>query len=50
MSLYPLTVQITTRDSVAQREVQQQYVVQTRYPRWELLKIFWHAFFHMRFS
>jgi hypothetical protein len=50
VSLYPLTVQITTRDSVAQREVQQQYVVQTRYPRWELLKIFCHAFFHMRFS
>jgi len=50
VSLHPLTVQITTRDSVAQREVQQQYVVQTHYPRWELLKIFWHAFFHTRFS
>lgn len=49
MSLYPLTVQISTRDSVAQREVQQQYVVRTRHPRWELIKIFWHAFIHMRF-
>jgi hypothetical protein len=50
VSLHPLTVQISTRDSVAQREVRQHYVVQTRHPRWELLKIFWHAFFHMRFS
>ena len=49
MSLYPLTVQISTRDSVAQREVQQQYVVQTRHPRWELIKIFWHAFIHLKF-
>ena len=49
MSLYPLTVQISTRDSVAQQEVQQQYVVQTRHPRWELIRIFWHAFVHLRF-
>jgi hypothetical protein len=49
VSLYPLTVQISTRDSVAQREVQQQYVVQTRHPRWELIKIFWHAFIHLKF-
>jgi hypothetical protein len=49
VSLYPLTVQIRTRDSIAQQEIQQQYVVQTHHPRWELLKIFWHAFRHMRF-
>ncbi len=47
--MYPLTVQISTRDSIAQREVQQQYVVQTRHPRLELIKIFWHAFVHMKF-
>lgn len=49
MTVYPLTVQISTRDSIEQREVQQQYVVQTRHPRWELIKIFWHAFFHLEF-
>lgn len=49
MSTYPLTVEISTRDSVAQREVRHQYAVQTRHPHWELLKIFWHAFTHMRF-
>lgn len=49
MSLYPLTISISTRDSVEQREVQHQYVVQTRHPRWELIKIFWHAFVHLKF-
>jgi hypothetical protein len=49
VTVYPLTVQISTRDSIEQREVQQQYVVQTRHPRWELIKIFWHAFFHLEF-
>ncbi len=49
MSKHPLSVQITTRDSVAQTEVRQQYMIQTSHPRWELLKIFWHAFFHVRF-
>lgn len=49
MNLYPLTVQISTRDSIEQREVRQQYVVQTRHPRWELFKIFWHALFHLEF-
>ncbi len=47
--MHPLTVLISTRDSVAQREIQQQYVVQTRHPRWELVKIFWHAFVSMKF-
>ncbi len=49
MSLHPLSVQITTRDSVEQKEVQQQYIIESRYPRWELVKIFWHAFFNIRF-
>ncbi len=47
--MHPLTVQIITRDSVEQREVQQQYIVQTKHPRWEMIKIFVHAFFHVRF-
>lgn len=46
---YPLTVQISTRDSRLDREVRQQYVLNTRYPRWELLKIFVHALVHIRF-
>lgn len=47
--MHPLTIQIITRDSVEQREVQQQYIVQTKHPRWEMIKIFVHAFFHIRF-
>jgi hypothetical protein len=47
--MHPLTIQIITRDSVLQKEIQQQYVVQTRYPRWELLKIFLHALVHLKF-
>jgi len=47
--MHPLTVQIITRDSVEQKEVQQQYIVQTKHPRWEMIKIFVHAFFHVRF-
>lgn len=47
--MHPLTVQISTRDSVLQKEIRQQYVVQTRHPRWELAKIFWHAFVHLKF-
>ncbi len=47
--MYPLTVRIITRDSVQQKEIQQQYIVQTRFPRWEMAKIFWHALFHIRF-
>lgn len=47
--MHPLSVQIITRDSVLQKEVQQQYIVQTKHPRWEMLKIFVHAFFHIRF-
>lgn len=47
--MHPLSVQITTRDSVEKREVQQNYLLQTRHPRWELFKIFLHAFFNLKF-
>lgn len=47
--MHPLSVQIITRDSVLQKEIQQHYVVQTKHPRWELVKIFVHAFFRVRF-
>lgn len=46
---YPLTVQISTRDSVHNREVRRHYILETRHPRWELFKIFVHALFHVRF-
>lgn len=49
MKTHPLSVVISTRDSVAGREVQQQYIVQTKHPRWELLKILAHALMHMEF-
>jgi hypothetical protein len=49
MAIHPLSVTISTRNSIAGREVQQQYVVQTKHPRWELLKIFLHALTHMEF-
>ena len=47
--MHPLTVQIITRDNVAQREVQRQYIVRTNHPRWELLKICFHALMHLEF-
>jgi hypothetical protein len=47
--MYPLSVEISTRDSVLQKEIRRQYVVQTRHPRWEIIKIFLHAFLHLRF-
>lgn len=46
---HPLSVNITTKDTVAQREVQHNYVLQTRHPRWELFKIFLHVLLHARF-
>jgi len=49
MSMFPLSVVISTRDNVDGRDVQQQYLVQTAHPRWELMKIFIHALFHLRF-
>ena len=47
--MHPLTVQIITRDSVLQKEIQQQYVVQTKHPRWEMMKIFLHAIMNLKF-
>jgi hypothetical protein len=47
--MHPLSVQIVTRDNVAQKEMRQQYLVETSSPRWEMLKIFFHAFFHVKF-
>lgn len=49
MSPVPLSVVISTRDRSAGREVQQQFLVHTRHPRWELLRIFVRAFFQIRF-
>jgi hypothetical protein len=49
MTMFPLSVVISTRDNVDGRDVQQQYMVRTTHPRWELMKIFIHALFHLRF-
>jgi hypothetical protein len=49
VKLSPLSVVISTRDTRAGKEVQQQYLVHSRHPRWELLKIFLRAFFTIRF-
>jgi hypothetical protein len=48
--MHPLSVQIVTRDSRSQQEIRHQYLMETRFPRWELVKIFFHAFFSIRFS
>jgi hypothetical protein len=48
VTTHPLFVQITTRDGNADREVQQQFLVHTRFPRWELVKIFVKAFFQLK--
>jgi len=47
--MHPLSIQISTRDSVQQKEIRQQYVVQTRFPRWKMLALVVHAMFHIRF-
>jgi len=47
--MHPLSVKIITRDSRLQKEIHQQYDVQTKFPRWELLKIFLRAFLSLRF-
>lgn len=47
--MHPLTVHIITRDSTLQKEIQQQYVVQTNHPRWEMIKIFFHALIHLKY-
>jgi hypothetical protein len=38
--MHPLSVQITTKDPSGKRDVQYTYMLQTKSPRWELLKIF----------
>lgn len=48
--MHPLSVQIVTRDSRSQQEVQHQYILEARHPRWELFKIFVHALLHVKFS
>ena len=47
--MHPLSVQITTRDSVEQRDVQHNFVLQTSSPRWELFKILVHVLFNLKF-
>ncbi len=47
--MHPLSIQIITRDTASQREIRRQYMVQSRFPRWELVKIFVHALFHVKF-
>jgi hypothetical protein len=47
--MHPISVQIITRDISDQREIRRQYLRQSRHPRWEMLKIFVHAFIHVRF-
>jgi hypothetical protein len=47
--MHPLSVLITTKDPAQQREVQYSYVLQTKHPRWELMKIFLRALFTIRF-
>ena len=48
--MHPLSVQIITRDSDQQKEIHQHYTVTTRFPRWELVKIFLRAFMSLRFK
>jgi hypothetical protein len=49
MTQVPLSVMISTRDSLEGRDVQHQYIVRTRHPRWELLRILVRALFEIRF-
>lgn len=49
MSMFPLSVMISTRDTRAGRDVQHHYVVSTAHPRWELLKILVRAMFEIKF-
>lgn len=49
MTLFPISVMISTRDSVEGRDVQHQYIVRTRHPRWELVRILVRALFEIKF-
>ncbi len=48
MSEHPLSIQVITRDPRDQKEVRREYVVSTKHPRWEILKIFIDLFFRAR--
>lgn len=49
MSQIPLSVVISTRANALDREIQHHYLVHTRFPRWELFRIFVRALFQIRF-
>lgn len=49
LMMHPLSIQITTLDTVEQREIQQQFLVETRNPRWEMFKILMRAMITMKF-
>ncbi|HXF99494.1 MAG TPA: hypothetical protein VNL69_01855 [Bacteroidota bacterium] len=49
MSTHALSVVITTKDTALQRDVQYSFVLQTKHPRWELVKILLRVLFTMRF-
>jgi len=48
--MHPLSVQIITRDNSQQKEIHQEFVVQTKHPRWELAKIFFRALVTLRYN
>jgi hypothetical protein len=48
--MVPLAVRITTQDPATGREIEHQYLSETRHLRWELIKIFVHALTHLRSS
>jgi hypothetical protein len=47
--MHPLSVRIITRDTQLQKEIHQQYDLQTRFPRLGLLKIFLRALMSLRY-
>lgn len=49
MTEFPIAVLISTRDMTEGRDVQHQYIVRTRHPRWELFRILVRALFEIRF-
>jgi hypothetical protein len=48
LTMHPLAVNITTQDPTTGKQIQHQYLTETRHLRWELIKIFLHAFTHLR--
>jgi hypothetical protein len=47
--MHPLSVQIITRDNRLQKEIHQTYEASSRFPRWELVKIFFRAFMNLKY-